>query len=177
MTAGMTAGTVKLQEKIGMSDVARAEDGTWKPGVSGNQNGRPVGSRNKFSDAMYRDVGAAWAKHGATVLDRVAATEPAKFFSVCAALVPKDVSLTLQTRLPGGLEPDDWQIVNELLEAVRQGMPDAGDREPGEVLAFTLDAIRSHGAKQIEAERNGKPETKAPLELIASDTQTGGLNS
>ena len=36
------------------------------------------------------------------------------------------------------------------MTAVRQAIPDAGDRQPGEVLAFTLDA-RSQSDTLIEA--------------------------
>jgi hypothetical protein len=135
-----------------MSDVQRAEDGRWKPGNSGNQNGRPIGSRNRLSDSVHRDYAAAWAKHGAAVLDKVATDEPAKFLAVAASLIPKDVSLTLTARLPGNLEPDDWQLACEVFGAIKEALPDAGEREPGAVLEFVLQAVRSHGAKLIASE-------------------------
>jgi Family of unknown function (DUF5681) len=36
----------------------------WKAGVSGNPNGRPVGTRQAFSAAFYRDLAEVWAAHG-----------------------------------------------------------------------------------------------------------------
>src|SRR4029078_13570784 len=36
----------------------------WKAGVSGNPNGRPIGTRQAFSAAFYRDLAEVWAAHG-----------------------------------------------------------------------------------------------------------------
>jgi hypothetical protein len=33
----------------------------WKAGVSGNPNGRRVGTRQAFSAAFYRDLAEVWA--------------------------------------------------------------------------------------------------------------------
>ena len=62
-----------------------------------------------------------------------------------------DLPLTISERLPGGLDADDWQLTMEVLQAIRQALPDASDRKPGEVLSFVLDAIRAHNAKAIES--------------------------
>ena len=77
----------------------------WKTGESGNLNGRPKGSRNAFSAAFIGDMQASWAKHGAAVLDKVARQDPARFLGVCASIVPRDVALSIEQRLPGGLSP------------------------------------------------------------------------
>jgi hypothetical protein len=96
-----------------------------------------------------RDLGAKWAVCGGDILDRVASEEPAKFFAVAASLIPRDVSLTLTARLPGNLEPDDWQATMEVLQAIKMALPDAADRPPGEVMTFVLEAIRAHNAVEI----------------------------
>jgi hypothetical protein len=36
----------------------------FPPGVSGNPNGRPVGSRTAFSHVFLRDLAESWAEHG-----------------------------------------------------------------------------------------------------------------
>ena len=36
----------------------------WPPGVSGNPNGRPVGSRTAFSTGFLRDLAQVWQEHG-----------------------------------------------------------------------------------------------------------------
>lgn len=133
-----------------MSDVARAVDGTFKPGSVANPNGRPVGSRNKFSDSFYRDIAAKWATDGPAILDIAATVDPVRFLAVCAALMPKDVSLTLTARLPGNLEPDEWQLACEVFGAVKQALPNAGERGPGDVLEFVLQAIREKSAQRSE---------------------------
>jgi hypothetical protein len=36
----------------------------WRPGQSGNLNGRPVGSRSAFSARFTRDLAEVWAEKG-----------------------------------------------------------------------------------------------------------------
>jgi hypothetical protein len=126
--------------------------GQWKPGQSGNLNGRPPGSRSKFSEAFYRDLAATWAEHGEQAMRQTAQLEPAKFVAICASLIPKDVQVSLSARLPGGLEPDDWQIALAVFGAIKDALPDANSRPPNEVLEFVLNAIRAADAKLIDAQ-------------------------
>jgi hypothetical protein len=125
--------------------------GQWKPGQSGNPSGRPLGTRNKFSESFVSDVAAVWADRGRNILENMAQDEPARFAELCGRLIPKDVSLTISERLPGGLDAEDWQLTMEILRATRQAVPDASDRKPGEVLSFVLEAIRAHNAKAIDS--------------------------
>ena len=125
--------------------------GQWKPGRSGNPDGRPPGSRSKFSEAFYRDLAAAWAEHGEQAMRQTATLEPAKFVAICASLIPKDVQVSLSGRLPGNLEADDWAIAVSVFQAIKEAMPSANQRSPSEVLSFVLDAIRAHDAKLIES--------------------------
>jgi hypothetical protein len=124
----------------------------WKPGQSGNINGRPIGARQKIAEAIIRDVSDAWGKHGPVVLARPAKTEPGTFAKLAAGLVPKEFELSIGAKLPGGMDGEDWQILSEVLAAVRSSMPDAGSREPGEVLRFVQQALDAHSAPLIEAE-------------------------
>jgi len=78
------------------------------------------------------------------------AEEPARFADMCSRLIPRDVSLTVSQRLPGGLEAEDWAIAVSLFGAIKQALPDASTRSPSEVLNFVLEAIRSFDAKLIE---------------------------
>ena len=125
--------------------------GQWKPGQSGNPQGRPLGTRNKFSESFVSDVAAVWQDRGHGILEKMAQDEPARFAELCGRLIPKDVSLTISERLPGGLDAEDWQLTMEILQATRQALPDATERKPGEVLSFVLDAIRAHNAKAIDS--------------------------
>jgi hypothetical protein len=111
----------------------------FQPGQSGNPDRRPVGTRNKFSEAFYRDLAATWAELGESAMRQTAMLEPAKFVAICASLVPKDVQVRLSARLPGNLDADDWQTLMVVMEAVRTALPDANQRQPGEVLEVRLE--------------------------------------
>src|SRR5580693_7464232 len=52
----------------------------WPPGVSGNPNGRPVGSRTAFSHGFPKDLAEVWQEHGRDTMLRTAKTQPATFF-------------------------------------------------------------------------------------------------
>jgi hypothetical protein len=132
-----------------MDQITPRGNPNWKPGVSGNANGRPPGiadARHRFTAAFMTDLADSWRENGAEVLARVAKTSPEAYFSVCARLCPANVALTIQTQLPGGLSADDLAV----LRAIRDSVPDANNRSPQDVLEYVRDAIRAHGAKTIE---------------------------
>ena len=141
------------EEQIRSDGVELEETGinkvTWKQGQSGNPAGRPIGTRNRFSEKFVSDVAAVWDERGPDILEKMAADEPARFAELCGRLIPKDVQVSLSARLPGGLEPEDWQSVMEMLGAVKTALP--GDqRKPGEIAELVTDALRLHSAKLIE---------------------------
>ena len=55
---------------------------------------------------------------------KTARTNPAVFFATCARLIPNDVRVTVEQRLPGNLSMEDWQVMKEIIAAVRQAIPD-----------------------------------------------------
>ena len=73
--------------------------------------------------------------------------QPAVFFATCARLLPNDVRVTVEQSLPGGLGPEDWSLLQEVIQAVKAGIPDAANAKPGEVFSRVLDALRAHDAK------------------------------
>ena len=98
-----------------------------------------------FSDAFMRDLSASWSQDGATVLKRVAKENPSSYFSVCARLLPAEVTATIEQTVPCGLDADDLAI----LRAIKQSLPDANSRTPSEVLNYVLDAVRAHSSHQL----------------------------
>ena len=122
----------------------------WKPGQSGNLNGRPVGSRSAFSAGFTRDLTEVWASHGKSSMLYTAEKQPAVFFATCARLLPNDVRVTVEQSLPGNLSMEDWQVMREIIAAVRQAIPDASSKPPGAVLEHVLGALRAAQAKPIE---------------------------
>jgi hypothetical protein len=121
----------------------------WKPGQSGNLNGRPVGTRQAFSAGFHRDLGEVWAKHGRETMIKTAQDQPGVFFATCARLLPADVKLTIEQTY-AGLSPEDYVLLKEVIAAVRQAIPDADLKPPGAVLEHVLSALRQAEAKVIE---------------------------
>jgi hypothetical protein len=83
------------------------------------------------------------------ILGRVAASDPSRFLGVCASVLPKDVALSIEQRLPGNMDPADWAVAMECFKAIREAIPDASARQPGEVLEHTLAALRAYSAKPV----------------------------
>ena len=57
--------------------------------------------------------------------------------------------VTVEQSLPGNLSMEDWQMMKEIIAAVRQAIPDASSKPPGAVLEHVLSALRQADAKLI----------------------------
>jgi len=95
-----------------------------QPGQSGNPNERPVGSRTAFS-AGFKDLAEVWSDEGREAMVKTTKTNPTALFATCARLIPNDVRVTVEQQLPGNLTMEDWAMRREIVEAVRQALPDA----------------------------------------------------
>ena len=125
----------------------------WRPGQSGNLNGRPVGSRSTFSAGFTRDLAEVWAEKGKASMLYTAEKQPAVFFATRARLLPNDVRVTGEQSLPGHLSMEDWQMMKEVIAAV-QAIPDAANAPPGAVLEHVLTALRAADAKVLDSSEN-----------------------
>jgi hypothetical protein len=121
----------------------------WKPGQSGNLNGRPVGTRQAFSAGFLRDLAEVWSEEGRETMVKTARTNPAVIFDTCARLIGPEVKLTIEQSLPGNLSMEDWQTMKEIIAAVRQALPAAAAHRPGAVLEHVLGALRQADAKVL----------------------------
>jgi hypothetical protein len=144
------------QERTAQNGVTR-HSGQWKPGQSGNPLGRPKGTRNRFSETFVADVAESWDRHGQRVLEHLATLEPARYADLCSRLIPREVVATLEQKGASALDQSDLEI----LRAIRDAIPDAGSREPGEIFNLVLDAIRLQSAKTICVE---KPSENSPTD-------------
>jgi hypothetical protein len=55
------------------------------------------------------------------------------FFATCARLIGPEVKLTIEQNY-AGLSPNELVLVNEVTAAINEGLPNAANRPPGEVL-------------------------------------------
>jgi hypothetical protein len=115
----------------------------FQPGNPGGP-GRPVGSRTAFSAGFLRDLAEVWQEHGRDTMVHTAKTQPATFFTVCARLIGPEVKVTIEQSLPGNLSAQDWQVMREIVEAVKLAVPDASSKPPGEVLEYVRARLSAH---------------------------------
>jgi hypothetical protein len=68
---------------------ATSEQETWQPGQSGNPAGRPIGALARISEQLLADLATVWETHSASVLERLAITDPGKLAQIAYGLLPR----------------------------------------------------------------------------------------
>ena len=111
----------------------------WPPGQSGNPAGKPPGTRTAFSQGFIRDFALVWAEEGLEAVRKVAKKSPEAFVAIAARICPNDVRLTLEQAIPGGMSLEDYSLMREVIAAIREGLPEAGQMQPGQVFQHVLE--------------------------------------
>ena len=113
----------------------------WPPGKSGNPAGKPPGTRTAFSQGFIRDFALVWAEEGLEAVRKVAKKSPEAFVAIAARICPNDVRLTLEQAIPGGMSLEDYSLMREVIAAIREGLPEADQLQPGQVFQHVLSAL------------------------------------
>ena len=115
----------------------------WPPGQSGNPAGKPPGTRTAFSQGFIRDFALVWAEEGLEAVRKVAKKSPEAFVAIAARICPNDVRL----HIPGGMSLDDYSLMREVIAAIREGLPEADQLQPGAVFQHVLEALHDCSKK------------------------------
>jgi hypothetical protein len=111
--------------------------------------GRPPGARNRLSHKLIEDLHNIWETNGPQILKIMASREPARLAQIAYATLPRDVLVSVEQRIPGGLDAESWALVLRVLDVVKKVMPEGVTAGPDEVFEVIETALRSHFAKQI----------------------------
>ena len=66
------------------------------------------------------------------------------------ATLPRDVLVSVEQRIPGGLSAEDWVLLTQVLDLIRGAIPPGKNAPPAEVFGVIETALRTHFARQIE---------------------------
>jgi len=72
-----------------------------------------------------------------------AKTNPTTFFCCLRQAHPERCAGDGRAELARNLSMEDWQVMREAIETVRQALPDAASAKPGAVLEHVLGALRA----------------------------------
>jgi hypothetical protein len=79
---------------------------------------RLSGPRQRLAEAIVRDPTASWKQHGAPVLDWLAKNDQAKYAQLAIGNLPRDVLVSVEQRVPGGLSVEDWGLMLRVLDLI-----------------------------------------------------------
>ena len=94
------------------------------------------------AQGFLRDLAQVWQEHGRDTMLHTAKTQPATFFAVCARLIGPEVKVTIEQQLPGNLSAEEWAMMREIVDALKQAIPDAASQPPGAVLLYVKDRLQ-----------------------------------
>ena len=92
-----------------------------------------------------------WNDHGKAVLERLAVTEPAKLAQIAYGLLPRDVFISVESRTPGNLDPDEWRVLVDLVRLIKASAPDGAEALPSDMVPALEETVRAHFAKPVES--------------------------
>jgi hypothetical protein len=97
----------------------------YKPGQSGNPQGRPLGNRNRLSDRFIGDLLAWWEERGATAIKELDESGRADVLiraveSIVRVMLPRQLYVRNESPFQGVSDDE----LNGMLRSVRQALAD-----------------------------------------------------
>ena len=74
-------------------DTGEKQDTRFKPGQSGNPNGRPKGARNRVSEGLLEALAKHFETNGDAAIESVFKDRPHDYLKMIASLVPKQMEI------------------------------------------------------------------------------------
>lgn len=66
----------------------------WKPGVSPNPGGKPVGARNRLQGAFLKALADDFDEHGRKAIEACRTQDPSAYVRAIVALMPKELEIS-----------------------------------------------------------------------------------
>ena len=85
----------------------------WKPGQSGNPNGRPVGAKQRLSEDFVEALLKDFEAHGASAIVACREQKPDAYLMCIAKCLPKEVNM----------KADGSEAFLKVWEAIANGLP------------------------------------------------------
>jgi hypothetical protein len=82
----------------------------------------------------------------------MAMREPGTLARMAYATLPKDILVSVEQKIPGGLSAEDWVLLTQVLDLIRSAVPAGSNAPPAEVFGVIETALRAHFAREIQAE-------------------------
>jgi hypothetical protein len=92
-----TAKARKKRAEVVSKSTEKKTGHLFKPGQSGNPNGRPKGGKNKLAESFLTALAADFDEFGIEAIRAARTERPAQYIQIVASLVPKDVTLVTKT--------------------------------------------------------------------------------
>lgn len=105
------------------------DDLKFKPGQSGNPNGRPKGSRNALGEAFLEAMHEDFQAHGVEAIIKVREEKPDQYLKVIASILPKDLNVNINNM--DTLSDDELRSrIRQLESVIRPFLADEGVSGP-----------------------------------------------
>jgi len=102
-------------------------------------------ARRELVDDIIDNLAVSWKQYGPNVLDYLAKNDQVAYAKLAVSILPKDVLVSVEQRVPGGLEPQDWALMLRVLDTIKANVPLEANAGPQEVFSVIEEALRQRG--------------------------------